>query len=183
MTRVGIGGGATGIAIDSSTNKLYLTDATLHAVFSEITIIDGATLAINTIDGAVSEGPTGPIAVNSTTNKVYASQGFARPSIAVIDGATLTISTVMTGQATNFVTVDAGTNQVYALTESSSLSQAATVTVIDGATNSTTTVGVGFSPTMAAVNPVTQRVYVTNSCGNDGNCNTAGTVSVIQEAH
>jgi DNA-binding beta-propeller fold protein YncE len=41
------------------------------------------------------------------------------------------------------------------------------------------TVPVGILPQGTAVNPVTNKIYVVNSCGNDPNCASSGTVTVI----
>ena len=44
------------------------------------------------------------------------------------------------------------------------------------------TLPVGASPDAVAVNSVTDKIYVTNQCGNDPNCKSAGTVTVIDGA-
>lgn len=62
------------IAVNTASNTAYVTGAWYHQP-ARIFIIDGATLATNTISVAdpndPSDGLQGPIAVNSTTNKIY----------------------------------------------------------------------------------------------------------------
>jgi len=55
------------------------------------------------------------------------------------------------------------------------------VTVIDGATNSATTVPAGLFPVAVAVNEITNKIYVANvgNCSPFGNCNSQGSVTVI----
>ncbi len=43
-------------------------------------------------------------------------------------------------------------------------------------------IAVGTSPDAIAVNPATDRIYVVNNCGNDPNCASSGTVTVIDGA-
>ncbi len=44
------------------------------------------------------------------------------------------------------------------------------------------TLPVGATPDAVAVNSVTDKIYVTNQCGNDPTCKSAGTVTVIDGA-
>jgi YVTN family beta-propeller protein len=46
----------------------------------------------------------------------------------------------------------------------------------------TATVAAGGHPSAVAVNPITNQIYVTNYCGNDPQCQSAGTLSVIDGA-
>ncbi len=57
-----------------------------------------------------------------------------------------------------------------------------TVTVIDGITNNPTSVNVGVYPYALAVNSVTNKIYVANYCGDDLNCNSTATMTVINGA-
>jgi YVTN family beta-propeller protein len=176
------------IAVNTASNAAYVTGAWYHQP-ARILIIDGATLATNTISVAdpndPSDGLQGPIAVNSTTNKIYVTH--VTGQVSVIDGARLNVDSVTAGQSPNFVTVDAAINQVYVVNGYYAPAPGTTLTVIDGGTNSTTTLPVGVSPTQASVNSATHRVYVTNACGNDMSCPNGapaqGTVSVIEAAH
>ncbi len=95
------------------------------------------------------------------------------------------IATVPVGVEPAVSAVNSTTNKIYVpnqcgndTTCSYPYSQG-TLTVIDGATNNPTTVNVGYYPSTVAVNPVTNRIYVANQCGNDTNCASDGTVTVI----
>lgn len=166
-------------AVNSVTNQVYVTFDFPQLHYSGFDIIDGTTLAVTRVGDDPIDPPTGGIAVNPTTNKIYVARYSG--NISVIDGSTRSAVNVMTSQFSRFVTVDSGINQIYALNTSPI---GTTCTVIDGATNLTTTLQVGVAPIAAAVNPVTHRVYVANTCGNDPNCLLApGTVSVIEAAH
>src|SRR5436309_2308279 len=84
----------------------------------------------------VGQAPSG-VAVNLTTNKIYAANS-ASNSVSVIDGASsLVTATIAVGTSPSSVAVNRVTNQIYvANAVSKSLS------VIDGATNLvTTTIG------------------------------------------
>jgi YVTN family beta-propeller protein len=169
---VAVGGIALGIAVDSTRNKIYVSCDTVET--SEVDVIDGVTLGVTAADVNNPAGGPGAIAVNATTNKIYVSQGNA---VAVIDGATLVVST-LTPQLADFIAIDPGINQIYLLAGT-------TVTVIDGTTNSPTTLNLSFAGLQAAVNLITHRVYVTIECTSNVTCRypTPGTVSVIEAAH
>ena len=51
--------------------------------------------------------------------------------------------------------------------------------MIDGNTLGTQTINVGDFPTRIVVNTVTNQIYAVNQCGNDVNCGSLGTVTVI----
>ena len=172
-------------AVNSGTNQVYAVYDFPDLHYSGLAIVDGTTFAISRVgdDPIFRDPPTGGIAVNESTNRIYVTRNSG--AVSVIDGPTLSTLNVMTSPVPDFVTVDSGINQIYSLnTNSDSSAHGTTCTVIDGATNLTTTLQVGVAPIAAAVNPVTHRVYVANSCGNDPNCLLApGTVSVIEAAH
>ena len=113
------------IAINSITNKIYVRDLYSTGIW----IIDGST---NTVTDAISAGsssessvesPAG-IAVNPTTNKIYApnwnisldpGQWFLGSSIKVIDGSNNKIvQTLPVGKAVMDVAVNPVTNRIYA---------------------------------------------------------------------
>lgn len=179
---ISVGVSPASIAINSVTNTLYVAGGS-HGDYW-VDVIDGVTLAMTSVD---SNNPSGAIlgapAVNPMTNKIYVPHQLG--TVAVIDGATLNVTSVPVGQAPQWVAVDAAINQVYVVNGYASPTPGTTVRVIDGATNSTTTLPVGVSPAQAALSPTTHRVYVTNSCGNDTSCpaGAQGTVSVIEAAH
>ena len=129
-------------------------------------------------------------AVNPVTNKTYVAN-FDCPGtcssaaiVTVINGADNSTTSVSVGVYPYALAVNATTNKIFVAnfcgTDVTCNSQSlGTVTVIDGATNNTTTVQVGYYPYSVAVNATTNKVYVANRCGNDPNCNSAGTVTVI----
>jgi YVTN family beta-propeller protein len=80
----------------------------------------------------------------------------------VIDGASNTTATVVTGTFPNAIALNPVTNKIYVANRNSN-----NVTVIDGASNTATTVAVGTNPQDITLNPVTNKVYVTNF--NSGN--------------
>ena len=49
----------------------------------------------------------------------------------------------------------------------------------NGTNNATQTINVGVNPYYLAVNAVTNKIFVSNDCGNDINCASLGTVTVI----
>ena len=53
------------------------------------------------------------------------------------------------------------------------------MTVIDGATDQTHSVNVGFYPLGVDINTATNKIYVVNQCGNDPNCASDSTMTVI----
>jgi len=101
------------------------------------------------------------IAVNPTTNKIYAVNQKSN-NLTVIDGASYRTNTVLTGNVPNAVAVNVVTNKIYVANWAD-----ASVTVVDGATNRTTTVSAGNHPFAVAVNPVTNKIYVANYSSNN----------------
>ncbi len=172
-TIVDVGGGTLpdAVAVNSVTNKIYVANGDSGSV----TVIDGATLNTTPVPVGAGQAAAG---VNSVTNQIYVADSYDNGTATVIDGATLNTTPVPVGLFPMAVGVDPVTNQIYVANLYSD-----TVTLIDGATLVTTTIGVGVKPLTLAVNPVTNRVYVVNECGNDLNCNSNGTVSVIAGAN
>lgn len=93
--------------------------------------------------------------------------------------AQVVTATVPAGNAPDAVAVNTVTNKIYV---ANFLSK--NVTVIDGATNSTTTVSAGVHPVGVAVDEATNKIYVANvgDCGPFGNCDSHGSVTVIDGA-
>jgi YVTN family beta-propeller protein len=109
------------------------------------------------------------VAVNLTTNRIYAAnEGSA--NVSVIDGGTnAVVATVPVGLSAQGVAVNPSTNRIYVVGGWNNVS------VIDGATNSILgTALVGVQPRAVAVNPTTNRIYVANE--------QSDTVSVIDGA-
>ncbi|MFY9923025.1 MAG: immunoglobulin domain-containing protein [Opitutaceae bacterium] len=140
-----IADGSTGsIALNSVTNKIYVSDVGNSGV---VTVIDGATNAATTVDLGNGTDP-GAVAVNPVTNRVYVSNG---DNVDVIDGATGAVTAIPLGVALGDIGVNPATNKIYVGTASS-------VVVIDGATNTFTTIPVGGYADIL-VNPVSNTIY------------------------
>jgi YVTN family beta-propeller protein len=153
------------LAINSLTNKIYVSSQTANAV----AVIDGATNNITTV--GVGNHP-GPIALNAVTNKIYVGN-LSDSTVTVIDGVsggTTTVPVSGISPDNDAIVVDTATNKIYV----ASGSEPGFVTMIDGVTNSTTAIAVGDQPGALAVNEATNRIYATNDFGN--------TVSVIAGA-
>jgi len=150
------------VAVNSTTHKIYVAG-------NGVSVIDGATNDVTSIAGL--NGSPGSLAVNETTNKIYAAYSSSNV-ISVIDGATGTATTITVPSAAGLgpMAVNPVSNKVYALNPGGN-----SVTVIDGATNSLTSIPAGTNPIALAVNPDTNFVYVANL----GNKNDAGSVTVI----
>jgi DNA-binding beta-propeller fold protein YncE len=163
-------GGGGAIALNATTNKIYVVAGISRTQGGTVTVIDGATNSF--INVPVGINPRG-IAVNEVTNKIYiANVGCATPfsncsnpgSITVLDGATNSTTTLVDPNANgpSAVAVNSVTDKIYV---ANSLS--GNVTVIDGATNSVTTVSDpnahGLSAWAIATNPITNKIYVTNN--------------------
>ncbi len=157
-------GWANAMVVNSVTNKIYVScESAVGGHKGTVTVIDGATNAttiISVADGWVPHS----MAVNPVTNKIYLVEATRtapgdklKPNhVLVIDGATNTTETVVTGDGLGGVAVNAETNKIFvANCESSS------VTVIDGVSNHTTQVPVGWCPAHLDVNPLTNKIYVT----------------------
>lgn len=103
------------------------------------------------------------VAVNPTTNKVYAPVGPA-DVVTVFDGATNVVTaTVDVGAGSNphGIAVNPATNKIYVADKDSG-----SVSVIDGATDTVTDTITGFvTPKFVAADPSTNKVYVSNNDG------------------
>jgi YVTN family beta-propeller protein len=190
--------GPVGIAVNPTTNKIYVANARS----GNVTVIDGATNATTTLTDPNAVFPFA-VAVNSATNRIYvANQGnlssyAANPgNVTVIDGATGRITTVTdpNAYAPDSLAVNSVTNKVYVANMGNFLfngSNLGNVTVIDGATNTTTTITDPNATTPGggdcrgfgvAVNSATNKVYVVNEYSHnvtiiDGASNATTTVS------
>jgi uncharacterized protein (TIGR03437 family) len=172
-TTVAVRGSPGAIALNPVTNKIYLI--TYGATSGSLTVIDGAT---NTVTATVPLPGVNPIrlAINTVTNKIYVATYLitSDSDVAVIDGATNSITTVALGYAAPEIVVDPVTNKIFA--PSAGLDGICRLTVIDGLTNSTTSIETGMcnGADEIAVNPVTDTIYASNSFRN--------TVAVINGA-
>ncbi len=141
------------VAVNPVTNKVFVANEGDNSV----SVIDGNTFDTSTVPVWTPNF----VLVNPQTNKIYVSTDGTLPAIAVIDGSTLTVSSLFTGENIGFgpkpMALNPVTNKIYAVTTRNNL------VVIDGATESITEIPVGGDslPGCVAVNPVTNKVYVT----------------------
>src|SRR5664280_1042977 len=192
---VNVGYFPIGVAVDPVTNKIYVANDCGNdsscASDGTVTVIDGVS---NTVIGTVTVGSGSyAVAVNSVTNMIYVTNYCGNDvtcrtysgTVTVIDGATLTTATVNVGANPFAAVVNSVTNKIYVPNGCGSDPTCAypyspgTVTVIDGATNNTVSVNVGVYPTALDVNSATNKIYVANNCGNDPNCGSTATMTVI----
>lgn len=187
-----------GLAVNSSTNKIYVANAG-----GNVTVIDGATNSTTTVTDPNAKGmvPTA-LAVNPVTNKIYVVNTTPNPgpggtgpgNVTVIDGATNSTTTVTDPNAFDpvGVAVNTITNKIYVanLGNFPSGPNHGNLTVIDGATNATTTItdpnalspGYNSQGLAVAVNSTTNRIYVVNGGSDnvtviDGATNSTSTVT------
>jgi YVTN family beta-propeller protein len=153
------------------------------ALFAAFTFTAAPAWAESVIATVATESNPGPIAYNSSTNKIYVANRSSN-SVTVIDGATNTTTTVAVGVNPQGIAVNEITNKIYVANFGSEFGDPppGTVTVIDGATNTTSTVSVGIRPGNIAVNPIANKVYVSNYASFnvtviDGATNTTSTVA------
>jgi YVTN family beta-propeller protein len=142
-----IAGHPTALALNASTNRIYVLSDDERG---PIVAIDGST---NTAQPITAPGHAiGPrvVAVNPTSNKVYA--GFSN-EVVIVDAATRALTFVPTAAVVS-IAVNATSNKAYVLDAARNL------TVIDGGTNGTVTIPVGAESFSVAVNPNTNRAYV-----------------------
>jgi YVTN family beta-propeller protein len=155
-TITGVGTCPWGIGVNTTTNEIYVTDNGGIGT-PQVNVIDGNT---NTVTHSINLGErVGFVAVNSVTNKVYATL-FTSGQVAVIDGATYTWTTTITGFSAAYgIAVDSSRNQVLVSSYGNS-----TAKLVNGATNTIMdSIGVGAGPYGMACNPSTGKAYVPNS--------------------
>ncbi|MCL2659867.1 MAG: Ig-like domain repeat protein, partial [Acidobacteriaceae bacterium] len=158
-----------GGACNYSTNKCYIVNqgtGTITVIRGSANFADTAPPAtpppspiLSTIALTSTPNPMG-IAVNPVTNMIYVASSTAG-SIAVIDGATDTLSTTLAVPAASglrVVAADPVNNYIYAANTSASGS----LIVVNGTTNAVTSVAAGTNSYGVAVDPVNHEVYVTN---------------------
>ena len=192
---VNVGVWPWGLDVNAITNKIYVAnhcgDDPNCASTATMTVIDGATLA--TTEVAIGGSHPRALAVNSVTNKIYvpslcngdpSCQGEPIGTVSVVDGGTLTYTSVPAGERPYAMALNSVTNKIYVANgcgnDPSCGTYSGTLTVVDGVTLATETLNVGAYPYAAAANSETNRIYVPNFCGNDPSCQTYnGTVSVV----
>jgi DNA-binding beta-propeller fold protein YncE len=156
----------TGVAVNASTNKIYVSDG------SEINVIDGST---NSVVGTIAVAAN-VVAVNPATNTIYAVES---GNIAVIDGTTGLVTATVSAPSPTALAVDTQTNFIYVANAGNyDSNQHGSVTVINGATNVTTTTLTDSNmpyPFRIAVNSTTNKIYVASIVSNS--------VTIIDGAH
>jgi YVTN family beta-propeller protein len=162
VTTIPLGGQPDAMAVNPATNTIYVAVPSLQ----QVSVISGANWSVSNVSFPASSGLYA-IAVNPVTNKIYVTEGSsAANSIAVVDGATNTITTTIAlpGLAQpDGLGVNSVTNTIYTVN-----SGTRSVSVINGASNTlTTTITVTSPPMSIAVNEVTNTVYL--GCGYAGN--------------
>ncbi|MFZ2630833.1 MAG: hypothetical protein WA017_11040, partial [Desulfosalsimonadaceae bacterium] len=154
VTNVGIGvsGGTRAIAVNKVTNKVYFTAGSGSE--QGVWVLDGASNVAARISylNADGLGDSNFITVNEITNKIYIPCRFT-DSVAVIDGATNSITNVLVGDEPTGLAINEVTNKIYVANwEGRSLS------VIDGLTNNVINIPLGFKPASIVVSSNTNRV-------------------------
>jgi YVTN family beta-propeller protein len=184
IVTVSVGSYPQSSAVNSTTNKIYVanycgTDPNC-ASNGTVSVIDGATDNLQSVN--VGFYPV-VVAVAPVTNKIYVVNNncinFPRPcagdgTVTVIDGVTLTTSTVTVGSYPYGVAVNSTTNKIYVTNvcgnDVTCSTDSGTMTVIDGGTLVTTTVLVGANPGAPVANSMTNKIYVPDACGSDPTC-------------
>ncbi len=204
---VPVGAGSFDVAIDTSTDTIYVTGG---FGADSVSVLDGATCDASTesnctpvANPTVGSSPTG-VAVDNDTNTIYVANFYSN-TVSVINGANCDssnqsncapVGTASVGADPGGIAIDPVTNTVYVANQSSN-----TVSVIDGATCDATnqsnctplaSPSVWPDPYNITVNPNTNTVYVTNlayasvsvidgaTCdgANQTNCTMAATIPV-----
>src|SRR5919109_647916 len=155
MGSIAMGGAAYHVAVNPTTNTIYVTDYNS----SIVSVIEGKT---NSVMGSIDVGGSSPtsIAVNPNNNTIYVTD-YNSGTISVIDGTTNSVmgsirAADAVNGAANDVAVNPTTNTIYV---ANSLSNR--VSVIDGRTNSVMgSIDVGSTPNFIQVNPTTNTIYV-----------------------
>ena len=161
LTTVATGSHPAALAINPTTNKLYVANENSN----NVTVIDEATDSTATI-------PAGAypiaVAVNPATNKIYVANQNSN-NVTVIDGVSNSTTVVATGRFPQALAVNSVTNQIFVANR-----QDNSITAINGSNNMTFTIPVGDYPSAVAVNSLTNKIYIANLGSN--------TVTVINGA-
>jgi YVTN family beta-propeller protein len=161
--------GANGyVTVHPVLNRAYVAKTgTVQGVPGSIAVIN---LATNTlITDVLTLGPMDDLAINTVTNRVYATHP-AQDAVIVLDASSnvITNKIEVRGGPTD-IAVNTVKNCIYAISAFSN-----TLTLIDGATNQIrATIGVGNEPKAVAVNTSTGLIYVANRGNN--------TVTVVRD--
>ena len=137
-----------------------LTDM-IYALNSDgsMTVINGATNQATTLSMA-SPNPSAfftAMAINLVTNKVYVADK-GKSAVAVLDGATNTVSSFPAGANPIAVAVNSSTNFIYAANLSAN-----SVTAINAVSGVSSVIPLTFGPDVVAVNPFTNTIYASGA--------------------
>ena len=178
------------IQVNSVTNKIYVANYGKTCLIANscnnagnITVIDGATNSTVEVDLPQPNLPhPRGIAIDTNRNKIYVANHFSS-DVAVIDGSTNAVSTILTAALSYDIAANLATNKFYVTSfDAFAASTGATVTMIDGATNATLPIidTEAAGSIAVAVNPVTNRIYVANLGNVGGNGTDIGSVTLIE---
>jgi YVTN family beta-propeller protein len=151
VTKVAVGAHLWGIALDQSSNTLYLA----HTGTGDVVAVDEKTHQVKTIPtGAISCA----VAINPVTQMVYA-VNYGDETVSVIDATQWkVVATLPVGKHPQAVAVDSVHNRVYVANVHSD-----SVTAIDGANYKVIgTYEAGRSPYALALDPRSGRIYAAN---------------------
>jgi YVTN family beta-propeller protein len=190
--------------VNSVTNKIYVpnacgTDPTCAQPSSPgtVTVIDGATNGTQSVNVGVFPDAAD---IDTSANVIYVANECgddpncaSTATVTAIDGTSLNPADVPIGGYYPFaIGVNSVTHMIYVPSTcfgdpSCNNAPNGTVTVVMGSwpTFTYTSVPTGAAvpiPDSIAVNSVTNKIYVANQCGNDPNCASDGTVTVIDGA-
>jgi len=160
-TNIVVTGVPVDVAVNSVTNKIY-AGTLVGGFLGNLTVIDGATNSTTNVllGKSYAANQIGEIAIDSETNRIYASLFFYHGSwVANIDGASLTVKSIANGDMYDplgSIAVNPTTNNIY-VAHSSGL-----VSVIDGATLNATSIMAGSNPHFITVDPALNQTYVLN---------------------
>jgi DNA-binding beta-propeller fold protein YncE len=159
-------------AVNPATNTIYVSGSTDNYANNTVWVIDGAT---NTITANINAGgycqssliicPTGPIAVNSGTNRIYWGRDRTEVGGEFVSGGTLVVIDGSTNKIIDSINVTSSSIEDVAVNPNSDVVYVATsdgLVVVNGSTDAiATTVLPNLELDDIAVNPVTDTVYVT----------------------
>ncbi|WP_188555355.1 Ig-like domain repeat protein [Edaphobacter dinghuensis] len=159
------------VAANPVTSRAYIA----NAWGGTVSVLDSvAKVVTQSIPIGYSEQDT--VTVDPVANKVYVAVS-SQNELAIIDGATNSLSTLQVGQYPVAVVVNPVTNKIYVLNESSN-----SVSVVDGATDEiTATIPVPTSVSLA-LNPNLNQIYAAGEAGTltviDGATNSTSTIQL-----
>ncbi|ASN22188.1 hypothetical protein CGK93_22880 [Arthrobacter sp. YN] len=136
------------VAVNTATNKIYLSLKSDPSAPGSVAIVNGATHAVARV--TVGAAP-GELVIDQKTNKIYAG---TLDGVSVINGST-NASTIINSGSVSTLVINQVTHRLYTLGGGG-------LNVIDTATNAVTRIDLGTNamPSYLAVNQVTNKVYV-----------------------